>query len=90
MGAGLEDEKGAPMKACTTCRQEEVVAPGRSTATLERGDTTVVIRNVPSEVCGNCGEKYFDAQTTDRLLQIAEAAVRAGAQVEILDYRAAA
>ncbi len=57
--------------------------------TLTRGNTTVVIHDVPAEVCTTCGEEYVDAATGKRLSQIAEAAVNEGVQVDVRRYKAA-
>jgi len=64
--------------------------PGLSTVTLERDGTTIVIRDVPGEVCDTCGEAYYDAETTDRLLKQAERACQDGITVEMRNYRKAA
>jgi hypothetical protein len=56
--------------------------------TLERGATTVIIRDVPADVCENCGEYYLSDATTGEILAMAEDAVKKGAEVEILRYAA--
>jgi YgiT-type zinc finger domain-containing protein len=63
--------------------------PGTTTVTLERGDTTLVFKAVPAQVCETCGEAYVDDMTTEQLLADAEAAVRAGVQVEVRAFVAA-
>jgi hypothetical protein len=40
--------------------------------------TTVVIRDIPAQICTTCGEEYVDAVTGKRLSQIAETAVNEG------------
>ncbi|AGA33973.1 hypothetical protein TVNIR_2330 [Thioalkalivibrio nitratireducens DSM 14787] len=56
--------------------------------TLQRGDTTVVIKDVPAHGCDNCGEYYLSAEMTEKVMALAEAAVRKGAEVEILRWAA--
>jgi len=73
---------------CVICNNGET-EPGRATMTLERDETTLVIKDVPAEICQNCGGKYFDEETTDELLKIAETAVAAGVQVDVRKYVAA-
>ena len=73
---------------CVICKVGET-RPGRATVTLERDGTTLVIKNVPADICANCGEEYVDAETTDLLLRTAEEAVRSGVQVSVRDYAAA-
>jgi hypothetical protein len=57
--------------------------------TLERDGTTLVIKNVPADICADCGEEYVDDGTTELLLKIAEESVRSGIQVSVRDYAAA-
>jgi YgiT-type zinc finger domain-containing protein len=73
---------------CLICKHDQTRA-GTVTITLERGNTTVVYRHVPAQVCENCGEAYVDESTTARLLESAEAAVKAGVEVEVRAYSAA-
>ena len=72
---------------CVICKQG-VTSPGKIIATLQRGETTVILKGVPAEVCDNCGEYYLSEQITGAVLERAEAAVRNGAEVEILQFAA--
>jgi len=72
---------------CVICRKGET-APGKTTVTLQRGDPTVVIKEVPADVCENCGEPYFSESLTGQLLRMAEPAVKNGAEVEIIRFAA--
>ncbi len=72
---------------CSLCRQGGT-SPGLVTVTLQRGDTTVIVKQVPAEVCENCGEYYLAQEVTEQLLARAEAAVKNGAEVEILRFAA--
>jgi YgiT-type zinc finger domain-containing protein len=85
MGQRLQD-KETSMK-CVMCKYGDT-QPGKVTVTLHRGDTVIVIKEVPAEVCGQCGEYYVDDTTTARLLAMAEEAVKHRAEVEILRYAA--
>ena len=73
---------------CVVCKQAEVRA-GKATVTLERHQITLVVKGVPARVCPNCGEQYVDEDVTKHLLATAEAAARAGVQVDIREYVAA-
>ncbi len=70
---------------CVICKQGET-KPGASTLTLTRDGTTLVVKNVPAEVCSNCGEAYIDEDITARLLRTAEDAARAGVEVDVREY----
>ena len=73
---------------CVICKNGETQL-GKATVTLEREDTTLVIKGVPAQVCVNCGEEYVDEETASRLLKTAEEAARAGVQVDVRQYAAA-
>ena len=72
---------------CVLCRHGETRS-GHATVTLERGETIVVFKEVPAEICENCGEYYLSQEVTERVMERAEEAVRNGAEVEILRYAA--
>ena len=72
---------------CALCKNGES-EPGTATVTLNRGETTVVIKGVPAEVCDNCGEYYLDEDTTRRVMELARRVVQHGAEVEIITYAA--
>jgi YgiT-type zinc finger domain-containing protein len=57
--------------------------PGEATVTLKRDGTTLIVRGVPAEICGNCGEEYVDDSAALRLLETAEESARAGAHLDI-------
>ena len=67
---------------CVICKQGET-QPGHTTATLERGQMVLVFRNVPAQVCANCGEAYVSEKITAQLLEEAEKAVQARVQVDV-------
>ncbi|WP_084766439.1 type II toxin-antitoxin system MqsA family antitoxin [Nitrococcus mobilis] len=55
---------------------------------LERGDTAVVVKSVPAQVCENCGEYYLDGAVAARVSSQGEAAVARHAGVAVLRYAA--
>jgi ribosomal protein L32 len=55
---------------------------------LQRGETTVVLKHVPAEVCDNCGEYYLSSEVAGQVMERADVAVRSGAEVEILRFAA--
>ena len=73
---------------CVICQYGET-EPGTRTVALTRDETTIVIRDVPAQICTICGEEYVDATTGKRLSQIAETAVNEGVQVDVRRYKAA-
>lgn len=85
MGAKFQEEEA--MK-CVICKNGET-KPGTISIMLERDNTTIVFKRVPTDVCQNCGEGYLDEETTERLLQMAESAMQSGVQVDVRQYIAA-
>lgn len=85
LGKGLQDTEKA-MK-CTACRTGEL-KPGRTTVTLTRDETIVIVKGVPAEVCSQCGEYVLDETVADWISDRAESAIERGAEVEILRYAA--
>jgi YgiT-type zinc finger domain-containing protein len=81
----FQDQENA-MK-CVICKQGET-DPGLTTVTLQRGESTIIFKQVPAEVCSNCGEYYLSQDITEQLLSRAEEAVKNGAEVEILRFAA--
>jgi YgiT-type zinc finger domain-containing protein len=73
---------------CVICKNGET-QPGKTTVTLERGGTTLVVKGVPARVCDNCGEAYVDEEVTRELTQAAAEARRAGVQVDVREFVAA-
>lgn len=72
---------------CALCREGETKS-GYATVTLHRGSVTVIIKDVPADICDSCGEYYLDEATTKKVLTLAEDAVLRGAEVEILRWAA--
>ena len=72
---------------CGICRTGDT-HPGSATVTLQRDKVTVIIKDVPAEVCGNCGEYYLSEAVASDVLMRAEHAAERGAEVEILRYAA--
>lgn len=73
---------------CVICRQGET-KPGMTTVTLERDGLTLVVKEVPAQVCTNCGEEYIDEETSAHLLETAEQVAQAGVVVDVRAYAAA-
>jgi YgiT-type zinc finger domain-containing protein len=62
--------------------------PGTVTVTLQRSETTVLIKDVPADVCRNCGEYYLGVPVARKVYAQAEDAVNRHAEGEILRYAA--
>lgn len=73
---------------CPICKYGETRS-GFATVTLERGNTTLVFKRVPAEICDNCGEEFVGEATSTRLFGLATEALEAGVQVDVREYLAA-
>lgn len=73
---------------CVICKRGETQSSA-TTVTLERDGMTLVFKDVPAQVCTNCGEAYVEDKISAGLLKAAEEAARAGVQVDIREFTAA-
>ncbi len=73
---------------CVICKYGET-KKGKISVTLERDGMTLVFKEVPAQVCSNCGEEYVDEEITSRLLKTAEESLSSGVMVDIRQYKAA-
>ena len=72
---------------CVICKTGDTES-GVATVTLHRGETVVVIKAVPADVCRECGEYYLEEPVAQQVYEQAEQAVSRHAEVEILRYAA--
>ena len=70
---------------CFMCKDS--VREGFSTFTVDMGSCIVVIKNVPSRVCGQCGETSYSDEVARRLEQIVHRLVdSAAAEIAVVSY----
>ncbi len=55
---------------------------------MDRAKTVVVIREVPADVCRQCGEAFLSTEVAQIVSDRADEAVRKGAEVEIVRFAA--
>lgn len=75
------------MTKCHYCKVGDM-APGFVTSVSALGSLTMVVKGVPADVCGNCGEGRYSMDVVKRLDEMDEAAKEAGAEVVIRWYDA--
>ena len=85
MGFRLSNEE-IKMK-CVICKHGSTDV-GMVSVTLTRGKTIVVFKDVPAQVCPNCGEYYLESDVSKKLMERASTAVDSGTEVEIVRYAA--
>jgi len=74
---------------CVICKYGDTIK-GTTTVTLEKNGSTIVFKNVPADICDNCGESYIDESITKELLNQAREIVKSGVEVDIRKYEVAA
>ena len=70
---------------CVICKYGQTKR-GKTTITLERDNATIIFRDVPAEICLNCGESYLEENISEQLLLIAEQAVNSGVLIDIRKF----
>jgi YgiT-type zinc finger domain-containing protein len=73
---------------CTICKVGST-EQGLITVTLERGETIVLIKKVPAQVCQNCGHYFLDSETTKLVMDRGNDAIGKGSELEILNLQLA-
>ncbi|MCK9413931.1 MAG: type II toxin-antitoxin system MqsA family antitoxin [Prolixibacteraceae bacterium] len=68
---------------CVICKNG-TTRLGKVTVTLERSGAIIAIKEVPAQVCKNCGEYFLDAEMTKEVLKRAEQAVKKGVEIEVI------
>ena len=74
---------------CIVCHHG-VTHLGATSVTFHRDGQTVVVNDVPAQVCENCGEAYVDEDVTEQVLAMAAEARKAHAQVLVRAFAPAA
>jgi len=72
---------------CPTCKNGSL-KPGTTTVTVERAGALIIFKEVPADVCDNCGAFFLSEDVSKELYKKAKEAIKNGAQVEILKITA--
>jgi len=72
---------------CVICKTGEL-SSGETTVVMHRKETSIIIKNVPADICQTCGEYYLSEEMTEHVLKRAEDASVKGAEVEIMRFAA--
>ena len=70
---------------CAICRHGHTES-GFTTVTLERNQSTLVFKQVPGDICENCGEVYLSSEINRSLLKQAEQELQRGVFLEMVNY----
>lgn len=72
---------------CVICKTGQTHL-STATVTLQRHNSVVVVRDVPAEICEDCGEYYLSEPVAKRVYADADATVQRHVEVKILRYAA--
>ena len=70
---------------CIICRQAELI-DGITSIPFERDEFRLLIKNVPAQVCPNCGEAIVDEDVAMQLIGKAQDAHAEGLIEDIREY----
>ena len=70
---------------CVICKHGDTQL-STTTLTLERDGAVVAFKEVPAQVCTNCGEAYVDEEISAKLLSMAEQSVHDGIEIGVRKY----
>lgn len=62
---------------CAICKHGETQT-GFTTIVLEKNETILVFKQVPAQICDNCGEEYISSQTNKGILEKAKHEINKG------------
>jgi len=72
---------------CVICKTG-TYSSGFATVALTKGESTVIIKQVPAMVCDQCGEYILSSEITEKVMKIVNEAVLNGAEVEVRRFAA--
>ena len=63
--------------------------PGVATIPFVLGETVIVVKSVPAEICGNCHEPFTTGRVTDEIMALLRQLRTVNAEVSVVHYPAA-
>jgi YgiT-type zinc finger domain-containing protein len=73
---------------CVICKNG-TTKPGLATVTLLNNKTVVVIKEVPAQICNNCGHYYLADKYAENVLLIAQETTKKGVEIEVTHFKSA-
>jgi len=75
------------MMQCVICKSG-ATNDGLTTVTLHRSKPTIIIKDVPAQICENCGEYYLTDEISAQVMKLAEEAISHNVEIKILRFAA--
>ncbi len=73
---------------CVICKHGET-APGAATLSLTQNGSVLVVKDVPADICGTCGEEYLSEDVGRRVTVLINEMSQHGVEVDVRTYEAA-
>lgn len=75
------------IKKCPLCGGE--MQDGLTTVPFFIGEKIVVVKDVPAEICSNCGEPYMKSSVVSKIEKLLDSLEHLQSEMSIVHYRAA-
>lgn len=72
---------------CPICKSGFMTV-GHTSLTFEKNGATVVVKDIPANVCDNCGEAFVPEEIARHVHEVVEAELKKGIEVEVVHYAA--
>ena len=79
--------KTITQKKCPLCGGE--MLEGIATIPFLSGDQATIIKNIPAEICSDCGEAYMKSNIVGNIESLLDRLEALGAEVSVVHYEAA-
>ena len=73
---------------CVICKTG-ITHKGSTHSLFDRNGSFVIVKDIPAQVCSQCGEAYFDEKTSEALYELTNGILNSGAELEIIKMNAA-
>ena len=70
---------------CVICKHGDL-KPGITTVMFEKDGSTIVIKEVPADICDNCGETYVPDSIAEKIMKEVESAVSSGIIIDVRNF----
>ena len=81
----MERELSEENMKCIICKDGEL-KPGITSDMFEKNGSTIVIKEVPADICDNCGETYVPDIIAEKIMIEVESAVMSGVIVDVRNF----
>lgn len=69
---------------CVICKRDETQSDFATLSVVE-GESTLVVKDVPADICVDCGDRYLTEGVGKRVLTLVDEMVRSGLEVRTFD-----